>query len=448
MKIMHGAARRQGMVRQEIVPRGNVLSGLRAAALTIAALALAALASATPALAAPPLDRSLAQAADSERPAPAPQRRKRALKTVPIHYFERRVERPTPLNNEDPIPDDEGLKGAELGVADSIATGRFVGLTFELKPTVVEPGADVAAAFTDLLDREKPAFVAVNAPADDLLAVADLAARRGVVLFNIGAPDARLRDADCRAGLLHTLPSRDMLTDALFQFLSFKRWMRVLLVVGPGPADKLYAEAIRRSARKFGAKIVEERAFDAQGADIRDGAIDELTIATRGAEHDVVAVADEADQFGYSLPYNTASPRPVVGTHGLSPAGWGRPVESWAAVQLQDRFRKLAGRPMRPVDYAGWMAIHAVGEAAVQLKSAEAPAIRELLLSEGFEVGGFKGRALSLRPWNGQLRQPIYLLWPSAVIATAPIEGFLHQKTELDTLGLDRSESRCSAMKG
>ena len=45
--------------------------------------------------------------------------------------------------------------------------------------------------------------------------------------------------------------------------------------------------------------------------------------------------------------------RTVVGTQGLSPAAWGRPVEAWAAVQLQGRFRKLAGRAMRPIDYAG-----------------------------------------------------------------------------------------------
>lgn len=384
----------------------------------------------------------------AETAAPAPARKPRELRTVPVHYFERRVERPTPLNNEVPIPDDEGLKGAELGARDSDAAGRFVGLKFELKPTIVEPDGDLEAAFAEIVERDRPGFVAVNAPADDLLALADLAARKGVVVLNVGAPDVRLRDVDCRAFLLHTLPSRDMLTDALAQFLAWKRWTRILLVVGPKPGDRLYAAALKNSARKFGVKIVDEKPFDAAGADIRDSATDELTLASRGAEHDVVAVADEAQEFGFSLPYNTASPRPVVGTHGLTPTVWGPRVESWAAVQLQDRFRRLAGRPMRPIDYAAWMAVHAVGEAAVQLKSADLAAIRELLLSERFEVGGFKGRALSFRSWNGQLRQPIHLMWPEAVIATAPLEGFLHRTTELDTLGLDRSETRCSARKG
>ncbi len=374
-----------------------------------------------------------------------------AAETTPpltIGYFEHRIERPTPLNNEDPVPEDEGLRGAELGLQDSNATGRFVGLGFSLKQAVVEPEGDVKAAFAAFMQAEKPRFVILNAPAEDVLALSAMEEARETVLLNIGAPDTRLRDADCRPRLLHVLPSRDMLADALMQLLVFKRWNRILLVSGPNPGDRLYAEALRRSARKFGARIVAEAAFDARGADLRDSALKEFPVITRGPEHDVVAVADELGEFGANLVYNTASPRPVVGTQGLTPAAWGRPVEAWAAVQLQQRFRRLAGRAMSPVDWAGWMAAHAVGEAAVQLKSADAGAVRDLMLSPTFEVGGFKGRSLSFRPWNGQLRQPLFVLWPGAVVAAAPVEGFLHRRTDLDTLGLDQPESACKAFGG
>ena len=367
---------------------------------------------------------------------------------VTIHYIERRIERPSPLNNEDPVPSDEGLAGAELGIKDSNAAGRFVGLAFALRSTIVQPGEDIRAAFAALARQERPRFVVVNAPAEDLLALADAEEARESVLFNVAAPDTRLRDADCRARLLHTLPSRAMLADALVQLLVFKRWSRIFLVSGPNPADRLAAEALRRSARKFGARIVAEASFDPRGADLRDSALKEFALITRGAEHDVIAVADEANEFGANLVFNTALPRPVVGTHGLTPAAWGHPVEAWAGVQLQGRFRKLAGRKMDALDWAGWMATHAVGEAAVQLKSRDPDAIRALLLSPGFEVGGFKGRALSFRAWNGQLRQPVFVLWPGAVVAAAPIEGFLHQRTELDTLGLDQPDSACRAFGG
>ena len=370
---------------------------------------------------------------------------------VQILYVERKVDHLPPLNNEDPIPDDLGKVGAELGIKDSNASGRFVGVALEMKSVVVAQDADIKAAVAAALGTDpkaRPRFVAVNAPADDVLKIADMPETHNAAILNLGAPDTRLRDADCRANVLHTSASRDMLTDALVQFLVFKRWTKILLVSGPHPADKDYADALRRSAKKFGAKIVAESSYDAHGGDIRDTALREFVVVTRGPDHDVVAVADEENEFGTSLPYNTDLPRPVVGTHGLTPVAWGRPVEAWAAVQLQGRFKKLAGRPMRPTDYAGWMATHAVGEAAVQLKSADPDAIRTLLLSPAFEVGGFKGRSLSFRAWDGQLREPIFDLWTGAVVATAPLDGFLHPRTDLDSLGLDQPESQCKARRG
>lgn len=365
---------------------------------------------------------------------------------IQIEYVEKQVERPPTTNNEDPVPGDLGRVGAELGLKDSNATGRFVGLAFTLKTTIVPPDGDLEAVFRTLLDQDKPQFVVVDAPADDVLALADMPGAKDTVFLNIGSPDSRLRDQDCRSHVLHVLPSRAMLTDALMQFLVFKRWTRMLLVSGPNPDDKLYAQSLRDSAHKFGVKIVKEAAYDAHGADIRDSALKEFALVTRGPDQDVVAVADESNLFGPQLVYNTDLPRPVVGTQGLMPQGWGRAVEAWAAVQLQSRFRKLADRAMQPVDYAGWFAVHAVGEAGVQLKSADPAAIAKLMLDPKFEIGGFKGRQLSFRAWDRQLRQPIFLLWPGAVVAAAPLEGFLHQTTDLDSLGIDKPESVCKAM--
>ena len=366
---------------------------------------------------------------------------------IVVAYVERQVDHLPPLNNEDPPPADQGRAGAQLGLDDSNATGRFVGVQLKLETAVVAPNGDLLGAAKALLAKEHPTFVAVNANPADLLALADMPEAKGVLFLNVGATDTKLREADCRANVLHVAPSRAMLTDALMQFLVFKRWTRVLIVSGPHPGDKLYAEALKRSVRKFGGRIVGEVGYDAHGGDIRDTALTEFTLVTRAADHDVVAVADEAGEFGTALVYNTDLPRPVVGTQGLTPAAWGRPVEAWAAVQLQNRFKKLAGRQMTPTDYAGWMAVHTVGEAAVQLKSADPDAIHKLILSPGFEVGGFKGRALSFRPWDGQLREPIFDLWSGAVVATAPLPGFLHQSSDLDTLGLDKPESACRAQR-
>jgi ABC transporter substrate binding protein (PQQ-dependent alcohol dehydrogenase system) len=61
-------------------------------------------------------------------------------------------------------------------------------------------------------------------------------------------------------------------------------------------------------------------------------------------------------------------------------------------------------------------------------------------LSQG---AAFKGQRLTLRDWNLQLRQPILLADGRMVVSVSPQEGFLHQVSELDTLGVDRPETKC-----
>ena len=69
------------------------------------------------------------------------------------------------------------------------------------------------------------------------------------------------------------------------------------------------------------------------------------------------------------------------------------------------------------------------------------------LRSESLRLDGFKGRSLDFRPWSGELRQPIHLAHPGGVVSVSPQDGFLHPLTELDTLGIDRPESRCFMAK-
>ncbi len=364
---------------------------------------------------------------------------------VDVLYLERAVQPPPTLSNLDPPPADAGLQGARLGLADNATTGGFLGHDYRLEEIVVAPDAAFAPAAEAALAAGARLIVA-KAPAEDLLALADLPGAEGALILNAGAPDDRLRLGDCRGNLLHALPSRAMLTDALMQFLVKRRWTDLMLVRGEGGGDRLYAEALERSAGKFGARIRETKvwAFD---ADMRRSASTEAPAFTQGPDHDVLAVADEREDFGRYLLHNTWDPRPVVGTDGLTPRAWSRVVEQWGAAQLQSRFEDLAGRAMTPEDYAAWAAVRAIGEAVTRTGAADAAGLRGYMLGGDFALGGFKGRPMSFRPWNGQLRQPIPLVHPRALVATAPLEGFLHQRTELDTLGFDEPESPCRAFE-
>jgi ABC transporter substrate binding protein (PQQ-dependent alcohol dehydrogenase system) len=267
------------------------------------------------------------------------------------------------------------------------------------------------------------------------------------LLLNVAAPDDALRAESCRANVLHTLPSAAMRTDALAQFLLTKRWTEVALVAGEHPSDALFAAAFRRSAEKFGLRIAAEKtwAFD---ADMRRNAAAEVPLFTQDlARHDVLVIADEIHDFGRYVLYNTWTPVVVAGSEGLTPVGWSAAVENWGAAQLQGRFRKAAGRDMQSEDFAAWVAVRAIGEAVTRARTTDAAAIRRFLLSPDFSLAAFKGRAVSFRAWDGQLRQPIPLVHPRALVAMAPLEGFLHQFNELDTLGLDAPESPCTRFR-
>ncbi|QPH54262.1 ABC transporter substrate-binding protein [Pontivivens ytuae] len=363
--------------------------------------------------------------------------------TVDVVYLRQEVEAPPVLSNLDPIPEDEGIAGAEVGLADNATTGRFMGQDWALEVVSVAPGGDFAAAAVQALGTSS--LLIVDAPADALLTVADLPEAAGAILFNATAGDDRLRGTDCRANVLHALPSNAMRTDALAQFLVFRRWDETALVYGTHPDDIAYAEALRGSLEKFGLELSDEAewAFD---ADMRRNASQEVPLFTQELrDHDILLIADEIHDFGRYIAYNTWEPRPVAGSEGLTAVAWAPVVEQWGAAQLQNRFEEHASRPMRPDDYGAWAAMRTIGEAVTRAGSAEAPALREYILSESFELAGFKGRPMSFRPWNGQLRQPIPLVTERAVVAMAPLEGFLHPTSELDTLGSDAPETTCTA---
>ena len=370
----------------------------------------------------------------------------RAEVAITIAYLEHRSPPPPTLSNLDPIPEDAGLRGAELGLADNATTGKFLKHDYALNVHVVEEDADFLAAAKAVLVTTD--FLVIKAPAAEILAVADLAEADSKLLFNIAAPDSALRADACRGNILHTLPSRAMLADALAQFAVRKKWTDWALIAGPRDEDQALAGAFEASANKFGVRIRGRKdwAFD---ADMRRNAAAEVPLFTQDfKDHHMLVVADEANDFARYVVFNTWEPRPVAGSEGIVPAAWHRAVEQHGAVQLQNRFRELAGRTMRPVDWAAWAAVRTIGEAVTRTNSGDVADLRAFIMSDAFELGGFKGRKLSYRSWNGQLRQPIPLAHHGAVVALAPMEGFLHRVNELDTLGIDAPESTCTAMGG
>jgi ABC transporter substrate binding protein (PQQ-dependent alcohol dehydrogenase system) len=367
---------------------------------------------------------------------------------VDVTYLGRQEPPPIPLSLVEPVLTDDGQRGAEQGLKDDQTTGRFLKHGYALEEIVVPADGDLVAAFRAGLAKGTRLFVA-DLREPDLLAVAPVADAAGAILFSVRASDDELRTDRCFRGVFHIALSRSMKADALAQYLVWKRWQRWFLIQGSHPEDGLLAEAYRRAAIKFGAKIVAEKVYqDTGGARRTDtGHVQiqsQMPVFTQDAgDYDVIVAADEADVFAEYLPYHTWDPRPVTGTAGLMPVNWSRVHEQWGGTQLQRRFEKLAGRPMTERDYNAWVAMRAIGEAVTRAQTADANALHDYLLTDGFEVGAFKGQGLTFRRWDQQMRQPVLLVTPRMLVSVSPQDQFLHQRTPLDTLGFDEPESRC-----
>ncbi len=353
-----------------------------------------------------------------------------------------------PISLIDEPSDDDGIAGARLAIEDNNSTGRFTNQHFTLEEMRLKPSDDAAAAVRKLVS-DGNSLVLADLPAAALLAAADAAHGAGGTLFNVGATDDALREEDCRANVVHVAPTRSMLADALAQYLAWKRWQRWFMIVGSHPQDALFADALRRSATRFGAKIVEERIFNDMGGARRtdSGVVQvqrQMPVFTQNAPaYDVLVAADESNVFAGYLPYRSWDARPVAGSAGLMPTSWDASHDNWGAVQLQNRFIKLAQRRMKAIDMQAWTAIRMIGEGATRSQSADPGKIAAYIKSPSFEIAAFKGQKLTLRDWNLQLRQPILLTDGRSVVSVSPQEGFLHQVSELDTLGYDRPETKC-----
>ncbi len=365
-----------------------------------------------------------------------------------MHYLGKLYREPPPLSLLDKILTDEGIQGARVAIRENNMTGRLIGHRHELIEHRIPEDADVVAKAREIAATGADLII-LDLEAADLLAVADLPEMTNRVLLNIRLSDDELRMEKCRQNVFHLPPTWAMRADALAQYLLWKKWTRWFLISGKGTKDLQYATAIRRSATKFGAKIVEEKEYKYDAGSRRTDSGHQqiqtqmpLLTQTR-ADYDVIFAADAEEAFGDYLMYRTFIPRPVVGSHGLVAVGWHRSFEQYAGTQMQNRFERATNRTMTERDYFGWLAVRVFGEAVLRTGVSDVRTIKDYLLSKDFGVAGFKGQALTFRTWDQQMRQPILLSGPRSLVSISPQDGFLHRDFTTDTLGFDKPETKC-----
>jgi ABC transporter substrate binding protein (PQQ-dependent alcohol dehydrogenase system) len=360
---------------------------------------------------------------------------------VNILYLEQKIKKPPVLSNVIKEPDDLGLKGAQIAIKDSNKSARFLNQHYTLVEKISYDENQLIKDFEKFINKGN-SYVVLNVEDDLLKKIINNKLSSKALLINASSLNTNLRKNYCKENLIHTIPSNAMLYDGLVQFLIKRKFKNIFLIYGKNKKDIEINGDIKRAIKKFGAKIVKEKVWE-NNADIRRKASAEFPVFTQADDYDVVVVADYYGDFGEFLYFNTWLPRPVAGTQGLKPLLWHKVIEAWGAAQMQKRFEKFASRWMEQKDFSNWIAIRTIITSIEHTKVATLETNINNIRSKEFELGAYLGRKLSFRDFNGQLRTPISLVQPRALVSKSPQVGFLHPVTDLDTLGIAKFEMKC-----
>jgi ABC transporter substrate binding protein (PQQ-dependent alcohol dehydrogenase system) len=376
------------------------------------------------------------------------------LRPIPIGYLREIVEKPQPASRLDVEPENAGIAGALMAIEENNAGGRLLGDNYSLDVETAESPEAALEAAQKLLDSGHN-YIVADASADTLLKLADWAKGKDVLFFNIRATDVSLRQENCRANIMHVVPDRFMLADALAQYLITKKWTDWLVVHGSTQGDLAYTDAIKRAAGRFGANIVDVREYKDVSGGRRDdiGTIPPGRQASLGAAHaatsdyQIIVVADEDQQFGPFMPYRGGGDaRPVAGTTGLIATTWSPGHEKWGATQANNNFEKDFKRLMLPIDYQAYVAARTIGEAVSRNPGGDVAKVSSFIHGPELQLAPFKGIKQQYRSWDGQFRQPILIATDKVPVSVSPQRGFQHAshpEIEADTLGIDEPESKC-----
>ena len=335
------------------------------------------------------------------------------------------------------------IAGAELGLKDIKPFQRMSKVKFNLVKKRIKNNEDSAEVIYKHILENNIKFILLDFPASELLKITNKIIELNITSINVSSKNNELRSSKCNKNLFHTIPSERMLSDSLAQYLSEKKWRKILVLTGPLEIDKLKANSFIESAKQFGLKIIDNRNF-VLGNDPRAREQNDLDFLTGSAKYDAVYIADTLKEFSYRVPFATHNPAIVIGSSGLIPRAWHWSYLRHGAPQVHGRFERMHKRRMTEEDWAAWVAMRAIAEAIVRFKDNENFSFNDAFINKEFKLDGSKGPVLNFRSWNRQLRQPIMLSTENWVTSMAPLSSFVHRENNLDTIGMDNKTSKCA----
>ncbi|MFP6779505.1 MAG: hypothetical protein VB916_04380, partial [Alphaproteobacteria bacterium] len=254
------------------------------------------------------------------------------------------------------------IAGARLGLKDIKPFQRMAKVKFKLMDLRIKNIDSAADDILNHINSNNIKIILIDLPASVLSNVVDRISDLNIAIINISSKDNELRSSKCNQNLFHTIPSERMLSDSLAQYLSDKKWRKVLILTGPLEIDVAKSASFIESAKQFGLKIIDNRSF-LLGNDPRARDQNDLDFLTGSAKYDAVYISDTHKEFSYGVPFATHIPSAVIGSSGLTPRAWHWSYLRHGAPQVHGRFERMNQRRMAEEDWAAWVAMRAIAEA-------------------------------------------------------------------------------------
>lgn len=324
-------------------------------------------------------------------------------------------------------------KAAQQGAAMAEEEFQLNASMFEMDFAVVTAqanGADVVAAADSLVADGKAFAIAGAFDAEEGRLLSDWSAAKGVPFVNLFAADDRLRNELCKPTSFHVAPSAAMYLDSLagwFVRAGFRNWFIVEADTEEGAGQ--YARLGRAlNDRHFGAREVGHAVVPAGGAIGEDvlgnisGSGADVVVLLTSAEDQLTALkAMEAAGIKLMVtgfPYPETQTRsffalsreaaPKLGS-GMRATAWEPTLDAYGARELNARYMDRWGEPMEAAAWATYQGVKVFFEAAMFGGSTEPDAVLNYLSAPTSVFDVWKGIGTSFRPWDHQLRQPLYL---------------------------------------
>jgi ABC transporter substrate binding protein (PQQ-dependent alcohol dehydrogenase system) len=365
-------------------------------------------------------------------------------------------------------------EGATMAAEEHAFNAEMFGIDFDVFIERADDPASAVSAADRLVDEHGAFAIAGGFGSGVAAELASWSAKRDVPFLNVGNSSDALRHEACEPTMFHIEPSAAMYLDGLAGWYvrsGFRQWYVIHDEAG---ADQLERLRWSLSERHFGARIVGTLPIasgttnvDTVSAAIRRSNADLVILLVSAndqlawmAELDDAAIEVEVVGFPHTATQTRAffeASRTVAPTIGAQHRGlaFEATLDAYGARELNARYRQRFDAPMEPPAWAVYQAVKVLFEAAFFTSSTEAGVILDHFAAPTTVFDVWKGIGTSFRPWDGQLRQSIYLVKISET-ATDPFQmGLLVGELpaiympgtdpleRLDQLGDLQAQSRC-----